>query len=212
MRKKLEPGELPRVWIWSRTCSGGGREWTGRVPRSSPKLRSYWMLHGWKLNCVFSSYHDSKSKGEARDCSLPGVGKLIVILKDVSTKTFPIFDPLTSLMNFASRVSRFGRHSPKKNPIWSPLGFLQFRKSPKERSLSTGCPTLNCWNFSMPSSTKDLNSPTLWGRTSKPPTSHLRKTIATMLLNVFLTCQRRETLGSWETQQWSWQPREQTGH
>ena len=48
-RKKLEPGELPRVWIWSRTCSGGGREWTGRVPRSSPKLRSYWMLHGWKL-------------------------------------------------------------------------------------------------------------------------------------------------------------------
>ena len=134
---------------------------------------------------MFSSYHDSKSKGEARDCSLPGVGKLIVILKDVSTKTFPILDPLTSLMNFASRVSRFGRHSPKKNPIWSPLGFLQFRKSPKERSLSTGWPTLNCWIFSMPSSTKDLKSPTLWGRTSKPPTSHLRKTF---LLCFFLYC------------------------
>ena len=88
-------------------------------------------------------------------------------------------------MNLASRVSRLGRHSPKKNPIWSPLGFLQFRKSPKERSLSTGWPTLNCWIFSMPSSTKDLKSPTLWGRTSKPPTSHLRKTF---LLCFFLYC------------------------
>ena len=85
-----------------------------------------------------------------------------------------------------SRVSRFGRHSPKKNPICSPLGFLQSRKSPKERSLSTGCPSENCWNLPMPSSTRDLNSPMFWGRTSKPPINHLGRNLVADLSFAFL--------------------------
>ena len=115
-------------------------------------------------------------------------------------------------MNLASRVSRFGRHSPKKNPIWSPLGFLQLRNSPNDRSLSTGWPSENSLNFPMPSSRRDLNSPTFWGSTSKLPINHLgRKSWASKCTCLFITCQRRGTQESWEMQQWSWQPRGLTG-
>ena len=141
-------------------------------------------------------YHDSESNREASDGSLPGMWKLVIVLNNISSLFLPILSP-TSLMNLASRVSRFGRHSPKKNPICSPLGFLQSRKSPKERSLSTGCPSENCWNLPMPSSTRDLNSPMFWGNTSKPPINHLgRKNLASSIHLHFLLkylSEKRET-------------------
>lgn len=129
-------------------------------------------------------YHDSQSNREASDGSLPGMWKLVVVLNMISKLIMPISSP-TSLINLASRVSRFGRHSPKKNPICSPLGFLQSRKSPKERSLSTGCPLENCWNLPMPSSTRDLNSPMFWGNTSKPPINHLGRNLVAHLSFAF---------------------------